>query len=82
MGALKKGKRPMLRPEDWGQVKNCTIFCFNNVESGNADSKFMNPQRFHGAIGQAITVCVTGEFKNVLKLTCEGGVLYETYNGM
>ena len=90
-GALKKGKKPMLRPEDWGQEKNCTIFCFNNVESGDADSKFMNPQnqgnhriqaRFHGAIGQAITVCVTGEFENVLKLTREGGVLYETYNGM
>ena len=63
------------------------------MESGDADadSKFMNPQnqgdhriqpRFHGVIGQAITVCVTGEFENVLKLTREGGVLYETYNGM
>ena len=90
-GALKKGKKPMLRPEDWGQEKNCTIFCFNKVESGDADSKFMNTQnqgnhciqaRFHGAIGQAITVCVMSEFGNVLKLTREGGVLYKTYNGM
>ena len=90
-GALKKGRQPMITPDDWGQEKNCTIFCFNNVESGDADSKFMNPQnqgnlriqaRFHAAIGQATTICVTGEFENIMKLTREGGVLYESYNGM
>lgn len=90
-GALKRGRKPLVRPEDWGYNKNCTIFCFNNVESGDADSRFMNPQnqgnhriqaRFNAGIGHAITICVTGEFENVMKITREGGVLYETYNGM
>lgn len=90
-GALKKSQRPMIRPTDWGYNKNCTIFCFNNVESGDADGRLMNPQnqgnhriqmKFNAGIGHTITVCITGEFENILKITREGGVLYETYNGM
>ena len=44
-GARKKSVPTMLKYLDWGQNKNCTIFMFDNVASGDADSRDLNPRQ-------------------------------------
>ena len=66
MGAYNGNKIPMLLPSDWGQGKNCTLFMFNNVPSGNADDpQYRNPRQsgnvrlvfdFAAAVNHNITV--------------------------
>ena len=40
--AWKENKPNLLKPEEWGYNKNCTLYMFDNVASGNADSPLMN----------------------------------------
>ena len=62
---------------------------FDNV-AGDADGPFMNPQQVGGIrivfqlganVGRLVTAVIYGEFENVMEITKEGGVLYNTYAG-
>ena len=44
-GALIKSQPNMLREADWGEDRNCNLFMWNNVGSGNADTGMMNPNK-------------------------------------
>ena len=62
-----KKKGNMVELGDWGHGKNCTVFMFENVANGCADSQRHNPN---------ITVLVYGEFENLLEIDSNGAVLY------
>ena len=78
----------MLTREDWGQDKNCTLFMFDNVANGIADSSALNPRQsgdlqlvmeFGANPGNNITIIVYGEFDNLLEIDSNGAVLYDIY---
>ena len=78
----------MLRRNDWGQNKNCSLFMFDNVANGCADSQRLNPKKtgdlqlileFGAVPNTNITVIVYGEFENVLEIDSNGAVLYDTH---
>ena len=43
-GSWLKKRSNILRQEDWGEDKNCTLFMFDNVASGRADARTLNPK--------------------------------------
>lgn len=78
----------MVRREDWGQGKNCTLFMFDNVANGCADSNALNPRQtgdlqlvleFGAAPGHNISLIIFGEFENLLEIDSNGAVLYDIY---
>ena len=85
-GALGKHQESMLKPGDWGHTKNCTLYLFNNVAGGDADSPLRNPQQqgdvtleinFGANPGQNLTVVVWGEFESVMDISGMGVVNYD-----
>ena len=87
-GAWCKLKGNMLRKDDWVQDKGCTLFMYDNVPNGCADSKNLNPKQsgdlqlkldFRAAPANNITVIVFGEFENLLEVDGNGAVLYDIY---
>ena len=44
-GAVGKHREFMVKPDEWGQDKNCTLFMWNNVPSGDADGPLLNPKQ-------------------------------------
>ena len=87
-GAWCKKKGNMVELLDWGQAKNCTLYMFDNVANGCADSQTLNPKQtgdlqlvleFGAAPGTNITVLVYGEFENLLEIDSNGAVLYNIY---
>ena len=81
----------MIQPEHWGYGKTSTLFMFDNVASGCAESsRFMNPKQsgdvkihilFGAATQHVINVIIYGEFENVMHLDPNGAVLYNFYQG-
>ena len=78
----------MVELEDWGQGKNCSLYMFDNVANGCADSQTLNPKHtgdlqlsleFVVAPNTNITVLVYGEFENLLEIDKNGAVLYNNY---
>ena len=43
-GCLRKSKGNMVRKEDWGQGKHCTLFVFENAANGHLHSAVLNPK--------------------------------------
>jgi len=87
-GAWCKKKGNMVELGDWGQAKNCTLYIFDNVANGCADSQRLNPKQtgdlqlsleFGAAPATNITVLVYGEFENLLEIDRNGAVLYNIY---
>ena len=87
-GAWCKKKGNMVELGDWGQAKNCTLYMFDNVANGCADSQNLNPKQsgdlqlvleFGAAPATNITVLVYGEFENLLEIDQNGAVLYNIY---
>ena len=87
-GAWCKKKGNMVELGDWGQAKNCTLFMFDNVANGGADSQRLNPKQtgdlqlsleFGAAPNTNITVLAYGEFENLLEIDSNGAVLYNIY---
>ena len=87
-GAWCKKKGNMVELGDWGHRKNCTLYMFDNVANGCADSQNLNPKQtgdlqlvleFGAAPGVNITVLVYGEFENLLEIDRNGAVLYNIY---
>ena len=73
---------------DWGQAKNCTLYMFDNVANGCADSQTLKSKQsgdlqlsleFGAAPNTNITVLVYGEFENLLEIDRNGAVLYNIY---
>ena len=44
-GAWCKKQGNMVERRDWGHAKNCTLFMFDNVANGCADSQTLNPKQ-------------------------------------
>ena len=88
-GAWCEKKGNMVELGDWGQGKNCSLYMFDNVANGCADSQTLNPKQtgdflqlvleFGVAPGTNITVLVYGEFENLLEIDKNGAVLYNIY---
>ena len=87
-GAWCKRKGNMVELLDWGQGKNCTLYMFDNVANGCADSQTLNPKQtgdlqlvleFGAAPATNITALVYGEFENLLEIDKNGAVLYNIY---
>lgn len=87
--AYKDHKQPMIQASDWGQGKNCTVFLFNNVPSGDADSPaYRNPRQngnvrlemdFRTSPGTNITVIIWSEQENVFSINRQGGIQYNVH---
>ena len=77
----------MVKPNEWGQGKNCTFFMWNDVPRGYADSpRHRNPKQsgklkidmtFQTNPGVHITVLVWGEFKGAFVIDSNASVLYK-----
>ena len=87
-GTRCKKKGNIVERGDWGQGKNCTLFMFDNVANGCADSQRLNPKQtgdlqlaleFGVAPNTNITVLVYGEFESLLEIDSNGAVLYDIY---
>ena len=69
--------------------KNCTLFTFNNVPNGDADSPYhRNPKqkgklrleiRFNAAPNKNITILVFGEFEDNFQAGANGAISYQKY---
>ena len=87
-GCLCKHQGNMVRRQDWGQDKNCTLFVFDNAANGCLDSPVLNPKQsgelqivlnFGVPPGENITVILYGEFENLLEIDKNKAVLYDIY---
>ena len=87
-GCLCKYQENMVRSEDWGQGKNCTLFVFDNAANRCLDSPVLNPKQsgelqivlnFSVPPGNNITVILYGEFENLLEIDKNKAVLYDIY---
>ena len=74
-GAVGKHRDFMVKPDEWGQDKKCTLFMLNNVPSGDADGPLLNPKHtggvrleitFREALNANVTILVRGEFESVI----------------
>ena len=85
-GSVSKHREFMVKPDDWGHNKNCTLFMWNNVPSGDADGPKLNPKqtgnvrleiKFRAALNANITILVWGEFESVIYIDHLGAVTYD-----
>ena len=85
-GSVAKHREFMVKPGDWGHNKNCTLYMWNNVPSGNADSLKLNPKqtgnvrleiKFRAALNTNMTILVWGEFESVIYIDHLGAVTYD-----
>ena len=82
---LTKRKGNMVRAEDWGREKNCTLFVFDNTANGLSTSHVLNPVqtvetsiviRFGLNPGVNLTVLIYGEFGNLLEINSNKTIIY------
>ena len=87
-GSWLKKRSGMVKEDEWGQAKGCTLFMFDNVANGRADARTLNPKQsgdlqlvleFGAAPNTNITVLVYAEFENLLEIDSNGAVLYNIY---
>ena len=85
-GSVDKHREFMVKPDDWGHNKNCTLYMWNNVPSGDADGPKLNPKqtgnvrleiKFRAALNANITILVWGEFESVIYIDHLGAVTYD-----
>ena len=85
-GSVAKHREFMVKPGDWGHNKNCTLYMWNNVPSGDADGPKLNPKqtgnvrleiKFRAALNANITILVWGEFESVIYIDHLGAVTYD-----
>ena len=86
-GAVGKHREFMVKPDEWGHNKNCTLFMWNNAPSGEADEPKLNPKqtsnvcleiKFRAAIGANVTILVWGGFESIIYVDHLGAVQYDT----
>ena len=82
-----KGKC-MIKPEHWGHNKHTTLFMWDNVASGCADSVQLNPKQEgrvnisirKTSVDELVTVIIYGEFENMLQIKPTGSTQYDIYS--
>ena len=88
-GPMVKHGDCMVKPDEWGHASNCTLFAWNNVPSGNADSKNMNPKQagnvkleinFGANPAKHLTILVWAEFENIMTIDPNGAVQYNIHD--
>ena len=88
---LRKSKGNMVRKEDWGQGKHCTLFVFENAANGHLHSAVLNPKlsgelrirlHFGADPGENLTAIVYAEFENILEIDRNKALLYDVYDGV
>ena len=71
-GAVGKHREFMVKPDEWGHNKNCTLYMWNNVPSGDADGPRLNRKQtgnvrleiqFRAALNAKMTILVWGNLK-------------------
>ena len=86
-GAVPRHREFMVKPDEWGHSKNCTLYMWNNVPGGDADSFKLNPKqtrnvrleiKFRAALNANITILVWGEFESIIYIDHLGAVTYDT----
>ena len=86
--AWRKGQASMVEQEMWGGAGCCTLFMFDNIPNGAADSTLMNPRqdgdprirfKLGAAVNHVINVLLYTEFENVLEIDGNGVVMYNIY---
>jgi len=86
-GAVGKHREFMVKPDEWGHNKNCTLFMWNNVPSGDADGPKLNPKqtgnvrleiKFRAAVGTNMTIFMWGEFESMIYIDYLNAVQYDT----
>ena len=94
-GAWSKHQDCMIQPEEWGMPEivndegTCTLFMWDNVVNGKADSATLHPKqvgdlqlhiKFNTNLGKSITALVYGEFEDILNINPDGSVIYNFYD--
>ena len=90
-GCLRKSKGNMVRKEDWGQGKHCTLFVFENAANRHLHRSVLNPKlsgelrmtlHFGANPGENLKAIVYAEFENILEIDRNKAVLYDVYDGV
>ena len=77
----------MIKPEHWGEGKHTSLFMWDNVASGCAESASLNPKQ-DGRVkidvrktgGHTIVMIVYGEFENMMQIKPTGATQYDIYS--
>ena len=80
--------RCMIKPEHWGHDHHTTLYMWDNVASGCADSVQLNPKQegrvkislINGAVNSLVTVIIYGEFENMMQIKPTGSTQYDIYS--
>ena len=80
--------RCMIKPEHWGDDHHTTLYMWDNVASGCADSVQLNPKQegrvkislTKGAVNSLVTVILYGEFENMMQIKPTGSTQYDIYS--
>ena len=87
-GSLCKSRGNMVRMDDWGNGKHCTLFVYENAAKGCLNSPVLNSKLseelhlvldFGADQGVNVTVVVYGEFENLLEINSIKAVQYDVY---
>ncbi|XP_068674331.1 uncharacterized protein F54H12.2-like [Montipora foliosa] len=88
-GSVLHHRPHMIQLGNWGYGKNCTLFTFNNVPNGDADSPHhRNPKQkgqcrleiqYNASPNKNITVLVWGEFEDTFQVGTSGTISYKKY---
>ena len=87
-GSFCKSRGNMVRADDWGYDKNCTLFVYENAANGCLNSPIMKPQQtgevrlifdFGADQGANLTAIVYGEFENAIEINSNKTVQYDVY---
>ena len=78
----------MIKPEHWGDDHHTTLYMWDNVASGCADSVQLNLKQegrvkiaiTKTAVNSLIAVIVYGEFENMMQIKPTGSTQYDIYS--
>ena len=80
-------RKCMIKPEHWGEGKHTSLFMWDNVASGCAESASLNPKQ-DGRVkiyvrktgGHTNVMIVYGEFENMMQIKPTGATQYDIYS--
>ena len=87
-GSQCKSKGNMVRVEDWGYGKHCTLFVYENAADGCLNTPILNPKLagelrlildFGADQGTNVTAIVYAEFENLMEINSNKTVQYDIY---
>ena len=87
-GSICRNKGDMVRRDDWGHGKLCTLFVFDNTANGCLNTSVLNPKQsgelriviqFGANPGANLVILVYGEFENMMEIDRNNTVTYDVY---